>query len=95
MTKRALIDYLHEAVVGITFAMREPRESVPVVPATFWERVKQVFTGPVVRKRMGEIEVAVIPHDHPVTETERAAFTSALDAIRPVGVAVTFVEYEP
>jgi hypothetical protein len=95
MTKRMLIDYLHESVVGITFALREPKESVLVVPATFWARVKQVFTGPVFRSRIGEVEIAVIPHDHLITDKEREAFTSALDAIRPVGIAVSFVEYEP
>ena len=82
---------LSEAEPRLSFGVRVPQEVVCLPPLTIWQRIKQVFTGPRLVERHGEVEIAVMGYP---TDEERDRFTHDVNAVRPAGVLVTYIEYD-
>lgn len=79
------------AVRGVTFGVRATLEPVYRPPASLWERIRQVFIGPKLTSRVGEIEIAVVGTNLTVEYWD--ALRDAIEQIRPCGILVTWVEY--
>ena len=95
MTKQKLLRVLNaHSSDRVSFAVREPCDARYVAPANLWERIKQVFTGPVTRVRAGEVEVAVIlDRGYEQTMAEIDAYAEPAKHVMPAGVKISYVTY--
>jgi len=97
MTHNQILDACYAALPSglssdeVRFGIREPRDVRYIPPTSLWERIVQVFTGPKFRTRVGEVEIAIVGSD--LLTSERDRIVDAVESVRPVGVAVSFVEY--
>jgi hypothetical protein len=79
----------------LRIAVRDVHQDMEyVAPRTIWERIKQVFTGPINKPRYGRVDVAVLTNGHVITDQERAELRAVVKEYVPLTVRVNFIEYE-
>lgn len=91
-TREKFLDILNETEPNLIFGMREPNEKIYQVPFGIIDRIKQVFTGPQMITRMGEIEIAIMSK-YALTEEQKANIAITIEANKPIGTKITTLEY--
>ena len=92
MTKMELLRILYEnSDAKTTFGLREPHEEAYVPPKNLWQCIKQVFTGPIMVSRQGEIEIAVLTYGEP--QPEQCRLVGRIQELVPFGTRVTLFWY--
>lgn len=90
-TTSGLLMALHEEFPEFQFALREPYEEVYAPPATIWERIVQLFTGPKMIKRHGIVHVSVHGQASP---SQDIRMRQIVNNLRPAHVRVEIYNYD-
>jgi hypothetical protein len=97
-SKAGMLAYLRTRFPQYDFGIRGsadlPRKLVP--PANLWERIKQVFTGPVWRDQLGVVEIAVMTPSLLEWNGSNTAFMihKEMEEVKPITVKIRLIAYE-